>query len=163
MFVYISNYTRAVVQENSLFGTPAQRPLFMEFPDDDTAWTITYQYMFGNRLLVAPVIASNVKTSLVYLPKGFEWMFLWDGKNYPGGNYTTVDSPLGMPPVFYKVTDNHLYDDLFAAVRIKFPLIPAPPTTQPPPTTKAVNAAADTRTRFSCVVITFMVFVLAYL
>ncbi|XP_052779017.1 sulfoquinovosidase-like [Mya arenaria] len=150
MFVHISNYTRSVAQDNSLFGTPAQRPLFMEFPDDSDAWDVTYQYMYGSRLLVAPVISSNVSKMNVYLPKGWEWKFIWDGKNYPGGNFTQVDSLIGFPPAFYKVDpSDHRFDDMIEQIRSKFPAIPPLLTT--PTTPKPIAAGMKLSVQSFCV------------
>lgn len=123
IFVHISNYTKNYVRDNSLFGTPVQRPLFMEFPDDPISWTISYQYMFGDDLIVAPVIQSGVTTMKVYLPKG-QWRSIWDTKVYGGGQFVTVDAPLGKPPAFYE--NNSEWGSMFAEIQTKFPLIPAP-------------------------------------
>lgn len=37
-------------------GLPMLRTLFLEFPEDRTAWFIEDQYMFGSNLLVAPLL-----------------------------------------------------------------------------------------------------------
>ncbi|KAL4227121.1 hypothetical protein ACF0H5_015094 [Mactra antiquata] len=125
IFVHISNYTKNYVRDNALFGTPVQRPLFMEFPDDPTAWTITYQYMFGSDVLVAPVIESNVSTMNVYLPSG-QWSYIWDSTDYTGSKFVTVNAPLGKPPAFFK--KNSVWADVFSEIKTKFPLIPVPVT-----------------------------------
>jgi alpha-glucosidase len=58
--------------------------------------------MYGPDLLIAPVLQSNVTKQRVYLPKG-EWVFMWNNATIvAGGQYTTVPSPIGRPPVFYK-------------------------------------------------------------
>ncbi|KAH3876631.1 hypothetical protein DPMN_000478 [Dreissena polymorpha] len=147
MFVHIANYTRHVVQENSLFGTPAQRPLFMEFPDDPAAWAVTYQYMYGDKVLVAPVIATNVTSQTVYLPKGpgsAGWHFLWSDRSYPGGQFANVPAPIGQPPVFYLSSPE--YDDIFTAVKRKFPLVQPPPPTTP----HAETSTVSTKSTNSC-------------
>lgn len=40
-------------------GTPMMRPLFFEFPEDKTAWTIDEAYMLGEDLYVAPVFSGT--------------------------------------------------------------------------------------------------------
>lgn len=119
IFVFVSNYTKTVVRENAQYGVPAQRPLFMEFPNDTVSWTISYQYMFGSDLLVAPVIESNVTTMKVYLPSG-EWGFIWDTTDRAGNQYVTVPSPIGKPPAFYRKSSP--FADMFSQIQSKFPL-----------------------------------------
>lgn len=121
IFAFISNYTKAVVKENAQFGVPTQRPLFMEFPNDTISWTITYQYMFGPDLLVAPVIQPNVTDMRVYLPPG-QWKYIWDNVGHSGGQFVTVLSPIGEPPAFYR--DTSRYSDMFSQILSKFPLPP---------------------------------------
>ncbi len=51
-------------------GTPVMRPLFFQYPGDETAWTLDETYLFGPDILVAPVYTSGANTREVYLPKG---------------------------------------------------------------------------------------------
>ena len=44
------------------------RPLFLHYPDDPKAYEQYYEYMFGDDLLVAPVLEPGVDTWEVYLP-----------------------------------------------------------------------------------------------
>ncbi|XP_060557161.1 sulfoquinovosidase-like [Ruditapes philippinarum] len=126
IFVHISNYTKSVVRDNHDLGIPAQRPLFMEFPTDDISKSVSYQYMFGSDLLVAPVIQGNVETMNVYLPPG-DWKFIWDKNEYSGHNYYNVTATMGMPPAFYKKTSE--YASMFSEIQTKFPPLPLPPAT----------------------------------
>ena len=123
----ISNYTKSLVKENSEKGIPVQRPLFMEFPDDATSWQISYQYMFGPDVLVAPVLSTNVTSQNVYLPPG-EWKFLWDNSTYHGPSTNIYPAPLGKPPVFYRTSS--AYAATFDLIYKNFPIIPPP---GPPP------------------------------
>lgn len=42
------------MEETHKHNTPVMRPLFFEFPEQETSWTITDQYCFGPDLLIAP-------------------------------------------------------------------------------------------------------------
>ena len=138
IFVHISNYTKYLVQQNSLFGIPVQRPLFMEYPVDDLSWTITYQYMFGEDVLVAPAIESNITNMSVYLPPG-SWKFIWNNtRTHTGSQYVNVPAPLGKPPAFYKATSR--WSLLFQEIESKFPLIPPPPL---PPTSSTKHSPVN--------------------
>lgn len=138
VFVAISNYTKSLVKQNAETGIPVQRPLFMEFPNDTTSWTISYQYMFGSDVLVAPVVATDVTMQKVYLPPG-NWKFLWDNTTYHGQTFESVPAPLGKPPVFYKPTT--LYSGIFDGIQTQFPLVP-PPRPSPTPRHHSVTPSS---------------------
>jgi len=46
----------SVMREASVTGIPALRPMFLEFPDDPRTYDLETQFMFGDALLVAPVV-----------------------------------------------------------------------------------------------------------
>ncbi len=50
--------------------------------------------------IIAPVTDEGADTVKVYLPSG-EWVHVWIGETYTGGQYVTVAAPLGQPAVFY--------------------------------------------------------------
>mgnify|MGYP004701275667 FL=1 len=81
-------------------GTPVMRPLFYDFSNDDDAWNIADEYMFGPDILVAPIIKAKQSKRDVYLPAGTQWIDVRDGKTYEGGETVTVDAPLSSMPVF---------------------------------------------------------------
>ena len=94
-------YLKHCVQQNASSGLPVMRPLFLEAPEEDIAWSHTlYSYLLGGDLLVAPVIESGAVSRKLWLPEG-EWIFLWSGKRFSGG-WLEVSAPMGKPPVFYK-------------------------------------------------------------
>ncbi len=82
-------------------GLPAQRPLFMHYPDDDGTYDIQYEYLFGRDLLVAPVYRPGKQAWSTYLPKD-NWVHLWTGEHFTGGDTVEVQAPLGQMPVFYR-------------------------------------------------------------
>lgn len=96
-------YTRRLMQEASETGAPVMRPLFYHFPEDPKAWDIKDQYLFGDKLLVAPVTEYLQRQRKVYLPAGAEWTEQATGKTYQGGQTVLVDAPLDVIPVFVRV------------------------------------------------------------
>lgn len=82
-------------------GTPIIRPLFFEYPNDSTAYSVIDEYFFGPDFLVAPVIHPGVKSLKVYLPKGL-WYSWWDHKKYEGGKWITVPVNPETIPIFVK-------------------------------------------------------------
>ena len=84
-------------------GTPVMRPLMYDFNNDDTAWEIEDQYMFGDQLMVCPVMEMGARQRVVYLPElpdGGFWTDYYTGKKIKGGQTITADAPLDKIPVF---------------------------------------------------------------
>jgi alpha-glucosidase len=78
-------------------GVGLVRPMFWEYPDDAKTAAMDTEWMFGDALLVSPVVAQGAMTQSVYLPAG-EWMDYLKGTRYSGGN--TIDYPVD--PVEWK-------------------------------------------------------------
>ena len=100
MFKALADYTRSLMEENTRTGMPLQRPLFLHY-DDCKSYSIDYQYMYGEDLLVAPVIESGQQNWDIYLPRD-TWVHLFTGDVYNGGQVVNVNVPIGKPPVFYR-------------------------------------------------------------
>ena len=62
-------YTLAEVTYRS--GLPPMRPLFLEFPHDQSTWSMNDEWMLGDRVLAAPVLLKGGERK-VYLPAG-DW------------------------------------------------------------------------------------------
>lgn len=97
------DYTRSLMEESSKTGAPIIRTLFYEFPNDEKAWNITDQYMYGAKLLVAPVCHKGERARKVYLPAGCGWEDNYSGETYSGGTEIMVDAPLERIPVFKRL------------------------------------------------------------
>ena len=54
----------------STTGLPPMRAMFLEFPDEPTAWELADQFMFGPDILVAPVTTPGARERNVFLPAG---------------------------------------------------------------------------------------------
>src|SRR5690606_9315046 len=72
-------YIKEVMKDAHEIGTPVIRPIFYDFHQDEAAWEIEDQYMFGPDILVAPVLYPQAKSRRVYLPKGTRWKDAWTG------------------------------------------------------------------------------------
>lgn len=90
-------------------GMPVMRPLVLAFPDDKRTWDIDDEFMYGDNLLVAPIL-DDVEERKVYLPKG-RWI-REDKADSPqtytaeaGGIEIAVEAPLGVIPLFRRIDD----------------------------------------------------------
>lgn len=81
-------------------GVPPFRALVVDYPQDAKTWTLDDQYLMGESVLVAPVVAGQSQRE-VYLPAG-EWFDFWSGKTIEGGRAVQVSVPLEQIPVFIK-------------------------------------------------------------
>lgn len=95
-------YLKKQVKYAQKTGAPIIRPLFYEFPEDKSTWRIWDEYMFGDKILVAPVLYYGERKRMVYLPEGTQWK-TEDGRMIKGGKQLEVEAPLDNIPVFYKI------------------------------------------------------------
>ncbi|HEX8007806.1 MAG TPA: glycoside hydrolase family 31 protein [Trebonia sp.] len=83
-------------------GLPPMRPLFLNFPADETCWEIDDQFLLGDDLLVVPVVVEGATERRVYLPAGARWLDAWTGAAHPGGQWLTAPAPLERIPVYVR-------------------------------------------------------------
>lgn len=93
-------YITGLMEEAHHKGTPPMRPMFYDFPDQETAWKTEDQYMFGPKVLMAPVMYRGMESREVWLPEGRTWIDTATGKAYPGGQTVRCDTPIESMPVF---------------------------------------------------------------
>lgn len=93
-------------------GLPLMRPLFYEFPDDEEAWNIDNTYMFGEDILVAPILRYEQRNRNVYLPQGDSWVDCYTGEVYEGGQVINAKAPLGIIPLYVKRKSESSYTNL---------------------------------------------------
>jgi alpha-D-xyloside xylohydrolase len=75
-------------------GIPPMRPLFFDFPEDETAYDVDDAFLFGPDLLVAPVLEEGARSRRVYLPAGATWCDAWSGQEFAGGQWIQASAPL---------------------------------------------------------------------
>jgi len=94
-------------------GMPVMRHLSLIYPNDPAAVRREDQYMFGDSILVAPVIRPGQTERTAYLPEG-RWVDLWRSASADlgsirrprivnGGREVTVPAPLDELPMFVKL------------------------------------------------------------
>lgn len=101
-------YVRGLMEKAHQSGTPVIRTLFYEFPDDEKSWSIDDEYMFGDKILVAPVLYSGLKKRNVYLPNNVTWKEYETGKIYEGGQVVECDCPLDIIPIFIRDNSDNI-------------------------------------------------------
>ncbi|KAB7503946.1 Neutral alpha-glucosidase AB [Armadillidium nasatum] len=94
-------YMYTLFYENEVIGAPPIRPLWVEFPSDETTFDIDYEYMLGPSLLVRPIVDEGAVTGSVYFPHG-QWYDLKDLSVFTGPSTQTVAAPRDKIPVYVR-------------------------------------------------------------
>ncbi len=94
-----------LTQLASQTGLPVLRPLALHYAGDETALRTDSQYLLGQGLMVAPVMAAGHRGRQVYLPEG-RWAAVFNlaefGTVHDGPGHVTADAPLHTLPLYLK-------------------------------------------------------------
>ena len=87
-------------------GIAFLRPLYYDWPEADAAYTNKDEYLFGDQMLVDPVVApadktSGLATESVWLPSG-EWIEWPTGKHFTGPTTAQRSFSIDQTPVYLK-------------------------------------------------------------
>ncbi|AEB12551.1 TIM-barrel domain-containing protein [Marinithermus hydrothermalis] len=94
-------YTYTLAEEAHRTGAPLMRPLFYEFPEDETAYTLHDAFLYGPALLVAPITRPAQTHRAVYLPPG-RWQDWWTGEVLEGPRWIVAEAPLDAIPLYLR-------------------------------------------------------------
>lgn len=114
VFAALEPYRSQVLDEAVLTGLPAVRHSWLHFPGNAAA-DQDDQFLLGDSLLVAPVMAKGVREVEVVLPPG-RWRHLATGTVYDGEAAIVVAAPIGTPAAFI-AEDHPMAGQLTDAVR----------------------------------------------
>ncbi|MDQ0091069.1 alpha-glucosidase [Paenibacillus anaericanus] len=81
---YIYSYERMTYET----GIGLVRPLVFDYPQDPQVENDVDSWMFGDWLLVSPVVSQDEAVKSIYLPQG-QWINYTDGTEYQGGQTIT--------------------------------------------------------------------------
>jgi len=79
-------------------GGTVARPLFFEFSDDSTTWTIEHQFLIGPWILISPVVDQGATKVQAYFPPKSNWYNFWNYAPAPSGSQN-LDAPISTIPV----------------------------------------------------------------
>ena len=101
LHAHLAPYVRQICREAATTGLPAQRALFLHYPNDVALYDVQDQFLYGSDILVAPVLEEGADSRAVILPGNDKWIECWTGEEFAPGRHF-VDAPIGRPPVFYR-------------------------------------------------------------
>ena len=96
----LRSYLYSALWQSHSQGLPIMRPIFFLDPGDRRLYDINDQFMFGDHLMVCPVLRPGQRHRMVVFPKG-EWVHMETGKRYTEP-VTIVEAPLDEIPVFVR-------------------------------------------------------------
>jgi alpha-glucosidase (family GH31 glycosyl hydrolase) len=103
LHVQLGDYIYGLAQEARRTGRPIIQPLFFRNPEDQKTYTISNEFMLGERFLVAPVLTRGAASRDIYLPAGL-WKDFWSGEIYQGRQtLENYPAPLEKLPVFVSI------------------------------------------------------------
>ncbi len=82
-------------------GTPMLKPLVYFDQDDIQTHYRNDEFVFGNQILVCPILEPNAQGRRMYVPRG-EWYNFWTNCLVKGGKEMWVDTKFDEIPVFVK-------------------------------------------------------------
>ena len=83
-------YNYNLMYENHTTGAPLMRPLFFEEPDNEELFDYSEAYLWGNDILVAPILKDSVSEKTVYFPKGSNWFDFYSEEKFEGGQTKSI-------------------------------------------------------------------------
>ena len=98
-------YTYTLARQANTTGVPITRPLYLNYPAQDAAYTHPQEYLYGDNVLVAPITTPNDSAGngsvSVWVPPG-TWTDYFSGTSYTGPQTVTITDPLSTMPVLIK-------------------------------------------------------------
>jgi alpha-glucosidase/alpha-D-xyloside xylohydrolase len=94
-------YLYSAVAETHATGLPLMRSLWLAYPEDTKAWAVEDAYLWGDSVLVAPVIEPGATHRTTYLPHGVWWDY-WNNVRLDGGSEVTREVNLETIPLYVK-------------------------------------------------------------
>ncbi|MEP5254390.1 MAG: TIM-barrel domain-containing protein [Winogradskyella arenosi] len=95
-------YNYNLVYENNQFGKPLMRPLFFEESDNPELFNYSKTYLWGNDILVSPVLESGLTEQEVYFPKDQVWFDFYTQEKIEGGQTKTIPLKENSIPTFVR-------------------------------------------------------------
>lgn len=82
-------------------GTPMIKPLVLFDQEDHQTYYRTDEFLFGDHILVCPILEPNARGRRMYVPKG-RWYNYWTHELVEGGKEQWVDADIDCIPMFIK-------------------------------------------------------------
>ncbi len=94
------NYTMAYL--NSIYGLPLMRHLMFEENNNPKLLTNKENYLWGNEILVAPILEKGKVSQEVYFPSSSDWFDFYTGEIHKKGSTAEIKTNIENIPTFVR-------------------------------------------------------------
>ncbi len=95
-------YNYNLMATNHMKGTPLMRPLFFEEPENKDLFGYTKTYLWGQDILVSPILEAGLKAQEVYFPKTSNWFNIETDELIAGGQTKVVETHPAYIPTYVR-------------------------------------------------------------
>lgn len=100
-------YVYSSVWQTHRTGVSLNRPLYLEYPEEEAAYHQGQEFLFGDHLLVAPITMpgagpGRVGRQTVWFPAGGAWFDFFTGEKFEGGRTRVVSADINEFPLYAK-------------------------------------------------------------
>ncbi|XP_060837203.1 lysosomal alpha-glucosidase-like [Rhopalosiphum padi] len=92
-------YLYSLFWKAHIYGETVARPLFFEYPYDNSTYNIDTQFLWGSALLISPVLKENQVDVDIYLPNDIWYDYYSKKCTLSNGSIFTVDAPKDTIPL----------------------------------------------------------------
>ncbi|KAF2113057.1 glycosyl hydrolases family 31-domain-containing protein [Lophiotrema nucula] len=86
------DYIYSHLWRQSKTGEPLLKPMFFQYPEDANTFPISYQYFYGDAILVSPVTEENSTSVSIYLPDDVFYDYYTHERIEGNGSWVTLDN-----------------------------------------------------------------------
>lgn len=94
-------YLYTAFRQYVIEGTPMIKSLFLYDQEDHQTYYRTDEFLFGDHILVCPILEANARGRRMYIPRG-KWYNYWTHEVVEGGKEQWVDAEIDSIPLFVK-------------------------------------------------------------
>jgi alpha-glucosidase (family GH31 glycosyl hydrolase) len=94
-------YMYSAAEQTHRTGIPMMRALWLEWPEDEKGLATTDAFLWGEHMLVAPVVEQGATKRDLYLPQGLWWDF-WTNTRQDGRRVVSRDVDLKAIPLYVR-------------------------------------------------------------
>ena len=95
-------YNYNLVYENNQYGKPLMRPLFFEEADNSDLFNYSKTYLWGNDILVSPVLEAELKEQEIYFPTSTNWFDFYNDEKIEGGQIKVIQLKKNSIPTYVR-------------------------------------------------------------
>jgi alpha-glucosidase len=94
-------YIYTGIEDMTRTGLPFMRPIFLDYPQQESSYNDNRDFLFGSDLFVAPVVTETVDAEEIQLPPG-DWYDYWTAQKHASAEKITLHPALDELPLYVR-------------------------------------------------------------